>query len=161
MVSEAVLEGIRAERQQARRIVDACTSALIAFGAEAPGATVTFVVEDAPPAAATPGPRAPRARRATAFTERAPEGGETAQAGKAGLYAQHILSVLGHYSRSPHFSADSTVLRREVAKACKVSDAGDLKFKTDMQNALTKLRLDRKIERTGAVWALVNTLIES
>ena len=152
MVSAVVIEGIRAERHRALRIVAACDMALQAFGA--------IVEMPAPDPEPAPGPRAPRQRKATVFHDApatpAARGAAVADGGKAGTYAAVILKSLAHFSKAPHYSADTAVLRREVAKACGVNQDKDDRFKGDIHNALGKLQREKKIERSGSVWALVD-----
>lgn len=167
MVSAVVIEGIRAERHRALKIVAACDSALDAFG--------VIVEAEAPDAAPARTPRqrratrvsftpASQALRATDAAPRTPKPGTSskpgaAPEGKSTQYQREITKSLSHFSKAPSYAADTAVLRREVAKACGVKD--DETFKKDMNNALQQLQRNKQIERSGTMWALKTKPSES
>lgn len=137
------------ERARAQKVLDACDVAIAAFraleGRPAPGDSIVGPRPlPTPVGARKPRPTTPRKADPSAPPAIDPES-------KSGKYQIAVLQILGRLG--PHYSADSTVLRREVAKRCTVKP-GDTMFNGDVSNAIHALKARGQIERSGTVWAL-------
>lgn len=150
-MSPELIELIRGERSRAQAILEACDAFLTTLE---PVPAVRTANRRKPP-------REPRtakpARAAQAVPPAMRDGNAQAVAGdsKVARYGDAVLKILGHHSRAPHYSADSAVIRREVAAACGVNPEKDTSFTGDVSNALQRLKAQGRVERSGAVWALV------
>ena len=142
MTIAEILAGLESERATAQARADACQRAIEMLSLQQP----------ATPAAK----RKPQRTRRVAVrrTRQAPRHpGERQVEFKSIRYADVILCHLKRLD-TPNNCADSTVLRRVVAKECKVDSGQDTHFRTDIHNALSRLKRDGLIERSGDVWAL-------
>jgi len=109
-----------------------------------------------PSTAHSAAPAQPKARRAVKSAKRAPKPTRTPadKDSKVGRYREAILKLLRRHALEPHHSADSEVIRREVAKACGVRPEKDESYVGDVSNALQSLKKAGLVERSGTVWAL-------
>jgi hypothetical protein len=145
-MSPEVLAHIQAERAKAQAIIAACDAVLALYPAP--------VVAPVPQVRPRSSPPARRELKVNdpARTSAPPVSGEPS---KKARYSDAIVRFLSHHTLEPHHSADSTVIRREVAKACGVDPSKDSSFQGDVSNALQGLKAQGRVERSGNVWALV------
>jgi hypothetical protein len=147
-VNPVVIEALQVERANALRLVEACDLALAAFGV----LSGPMSAHAKPPKRA----KAPKAKaqstkpKAQSLTAAATRSGGPATT-KTGRYREVILAFL---PKQDARCADSAVIRREVAKVCKVDVDTESTFSADVSNALQGLKREGKLERSGTVWAL-------
>lgn len=155
---EDIVTALEAERDRALTLVQACDDALAVFRDGGQLASIPQRNRVRPPLT----PRTPKqtptpTREAPVAAKTAPARPVTAPpASKMGRYSVEIMKMLSHYSLAPHYSADTTVIRRSVAKACWIDEKKDTSFRGDMTNAQGKLKRDKQVDRSGNVWALVH-----
>lgn len=145
-----VLEQIESYRHRAQGIADACEIVLAQLRALGEPAVTARRQLQRTIARRTYTRRKPVAKRARVVARRkAAATPEKPPAGKAGAYAESIASWL---EKQPLQTADSAVLRRELAKVNRIDPDKDPSYRHAISNALTKLKVAR---RKGSLWTLV------